>query len=105
MNFNFFQLLADSTPLPNWITASFPIIQIILVAIIAICAIGLIVLVFLQESNSNGLGSLGGAENSFYSQNKGNSREGRMKKWTYILAGIIFVLTILYFISFTIYHG
>ena len=91
--------------LPLWVTSSFPVIQVILVSIIALCAIALIVLVFCQESNSSGLGSLGGAENSFYSQNKGNSKEGRMKKWTYILAGIIVVLTILYFISFSIYHG
>ncbi len=104
MNLSLFQMLADG-PLPNWVTTSFPIIQIVLVAIIALCAIALIVLVFCQESNSNGLGSLGGAENSFYSLNKGNSREGRLKKWTYILAGIIFVLTVLYFISFAIYHG
>lgn len=98
-------MLAGDSSLPNWITSSFPVIQVILVSIIALCAIALIVLVFCQESNSSGLGSLGGAENSFYSQNKGNSKEGRMKKWTYILAGIIVVLTILYFISFSIYHG
>ena len=102
---NILQMLAGDSSLPNWITSSFPVIQVILVSIIALCAIALIVLVFCQESNSSGLGSLGGAENSFYSQNKGNSKEGRMKKWTYILAGIIVVLTILYFISFSIYHG
>ena len=101
MNFSLFSMLG----LPLWVTSSFPVIQVILVSIIALCAIALIVLVFCQESNSSGLGSLGGAENSFYSQNKGNSKEGRMKKWTYILAGIIVVLTILYFISFSIYHG
>jgi len=100
MDFNLFQMLV-----PTWVSSSFPVIQIILVSIIALCAIALIVLVFCQESNSSGLGSLGGAENSFYAQNKGNSKEGRLKKWTYILAGVILVLTVLYFISFSIYHG
>lgn len=103
MNFDLFQILADGVP--AWVSSSFPVIQVILVAIIALCAIGLIVLVFCQESNSNGLGSLGGAENSFYSQNKGNTKEGRLKRWTYILAGAIFVLTVIYFISFRIYSG
>jgi preprotein translocase subunit SecG len=90
---------------PTWVSESFPVIQVILVAIVALCAIALIVLVFCQESNSNGLGSLGGAENSFYAQNKGNSREGRLKRWTYILAGVIFIVTVLYLISFRIYSG
>lgn len=103
MNFSLLQTLAGAVP--TWVSESFPVIQIILVAMVALCAIALIVLVFCQESNSSGLGSLGGAENSFYSQNKGNSREGRLKKWTYIMAGAILVLTVIYLISFRIYSG
>ncbi len=103
MNISLLQTLAGAVP--TWVSESFPIIQIILVAIVALCAIALIVLIFCQESNSSGLGSLGGAENSFYAQNKGNSREGRLKKWTYIIAGTILVLTVIYLISFRIYSG
>ncbi len=103
MNSSFLQMLAGAVP--TWVSESFPVIQIILVAIVALCAIALIVLIFCQESNSSGLGSLGGAENSFYAQNKGNSRESRLKRWTYIMAATIFVITVLYLISFRIYSG
>lgn len=103
MNFNMFNLLASSSPLPDWVTTLFPILQTVFVCLIAICAVGVIVLVFMQESNSGGLGSLGGAtESNYYGQNKRDSKEYRLKKWTYILAGAILVFAVLYFISFNI---
>ena len=95
--------LLDST-LPNWVTTSFPILRVIFIAVIALAAIGIIIFVFLQEANSSGLNSLtGGNEDSFFTQNKGMSKKVRRKRWTYALAITIFVVTILYFISFAIY--
>lgn len=89
--------------LPAWVTTLFPILQIVFICIIVLCAVAIIVLIFMQESNTSGLGSLGGAsEGGFYGQNKTESKEYRLKKWTYILAGIILICAVLYFISFNI---
>ena len=46
-----------------------------------------------QDKGDEGLSSTitGAGADNFYEQNKGKTREGRMKKWTVIL-GIVFVL-------------
>jgi len=96
-------LLANT--LPHWVTTLLPILQIIFTCVLVLSAILLILVVFLQEPNTSGLGSIsgGGSENSFYTQNKGNSKEGRLKRWTYILASSILIFSILYFICEIIY--
>lgn len=96
--------LLASSPLPEWVTTLFPILQVVFVCLMALCALIVIILVFAQESNFGGLGAIGGANeaNNYYGQNKADSKEYRLKKWTYILAGAILVFAVLYFISFNI---
>ena len=65
---------------------------IILVIYIIIC-IALIVLATIQKSERPGASGTitGSSTNNFYEQNKGRTKEGKLKKWTIIL-GIVFVV-------------
>ena len=91
----------------NWITKSFPIIQTILIVLIAIFAIVVIVAVMLTPSDSQGGSNAitGSKIDSYYMQNKSQTREGRLKKLVIASSIIIFVLTIIYFVTMLIYNG
>ena len=85
--------------LPVWVTTSFPIIKYILLAYIGLAAIAITVLVLLQPSNSHGgLNAITGATETYYSHNKGATREGRMKRATMWLAITVAIATLLYFV-------
>ena len=65
---------------------------IILVIYIIVC-IALIVLATIQKSERPGASGTitGSSTNNFYEQNKGRTKEGKLKKWT-ITLGIVFVV-------------
>ena len=65
---------------------------IILVIYIIVC-IALNVLATIQKSERPGASGTitGSSTNNFYEQNKGRTKEGKLKKWTIIL-GIVFVV-------------
>ncbi len=102
---NLLSILASST-VPAWVSASFPIIRYILLGYIGVAAIVITILVLLQPSNSQG-GIQGVTSNTetYYAHNKGESREGRMKKATMWLAISVAVATVLYFILTLVYSG
>lgn len=89
----------------RWISSSFPVIRTILLVALTILALILIVLVFMQIGNANSSNVITGNQDSYYSQNKGNSREGRITRWVYICVGVIALICILYFITLKIYKG
>ena len=66
----------------------------VLTVIFIIVCISLVVLVLLQEGKSEGLGSIGGAAESYWGKNKSRSMEGRMVKVTKYLAILFMVLAI-----------
>lgn len=106
--FKLLNLLLDDVakPIPDWISKSFPIIQTILIVLISLAAVAIIVAVLMTTSNpESGNNAITGTNDSYYMQHKGGSREGRLKKTIVICAIVIFVLTLLYFISFGIYTG
>ena len=94
-------LASGDSPLPDWVTTLFPILQQIFVWGLAVGALIMIVLVLLQQSNSQGgAGSaITGVADTYYSQNKGKSKEGRLKLATTITAIVMGVMAILYFVS------
>ena len=96
---DFFSLLAASD-LPRWITESFPIIKGILVGYIALASIAIIILVLVQPSNSHGgLSAITGqTTETYYSHNKGATREGRLKKITAWIALSIAIVAVVFFI-------
>ena len=68
------------------------ILKIVLTIIFVIDCIALAAVVLMQEGKSNGLGSLAGASDSYWGQNKGRSMEGSLVKVTKILATLFIVL-------------
>ena len=67
---------------------------VLMIAFILIC-VALVILVMMQEGKSDGLsGAMSGMGNSYWDKNKGRSMEGKMVKWTAVLAVVFFVLTV-----------
>lgn len=69
------------------------IIRNILLVIYAIVCIVLIILATIQTKDTNGASGTitGSSTNNFYEQNKGRTKEGKLKKWT-VICGVIFVI-------------
>ncbi|MBE7082254.1 MAG: hypothetical protein E7378_01055 [Clostridiales bacterium] len=92
----FNMLLADFN------TEVLPIIRFVIIGIIFLCAVVLIISTLLQSSaDENGATALTG-QDSYYSQNKGESRDGKLRKTTIITGIIIAVATVLYFVTWLI---
>ena len=71
----------------------------IVLILMGIAAIVITVAVLLQPSNPDGgRNVITGTNDSYYAQNKGNTKEGRLKKLIIISAVVIFVLTIAFFV-------
>ena len=64
---------------------------IITVVFILVC-VSLVVVVLMQEGKSAGLGSIGGAAETYWGKNKARSMEGRLVKITKVLAVLFMVL-------------
>lgn len=99
-----YNLLAFANP--AWVTSSFPVIRKICIILIAIVALALIVVIMMQSSSSSGgTNALSGEVESYYAQNKGRNKAGRLQKLTIILSSCLAGLTILYFIFTAVYAG
>ena len=60
--------------------------------VISIVSIILIIAVVVQQSKSSGLsGAISGGSDTYWSRNKGRSREGKLEKIT-LISGIIFMV-------------
>lgn len=68
------------------------ILKIVLTIIFVIDCISLTVIVLLQEGKSAGLGTIAGAADTYWGQNKGRSMEGALVKSTKFLAILFIVL-------------
>lgn len=71
------------------------VLTIILSVVYVILALGLITIVLLQEGKSAGLGSIGGAAETYWGKNKARSLEGAFEKYTKISAGLFIVLALI----------
>ena len=82
-------------------TEVLPIIRYVLFGIIIACAIVLVITTLLQANNSdNSLDAFTGVkQESYYSQNKGASRDVILKRITIIMASIIAVCILTFFIT------
>lgn len=64
--------------------------------IVSIVSVIMIIVVCLQEGKSAGLSSsISGGSDTYWSRNKGRSKEGRLEKITIIMTVIFFVVAIL----------
>ena len=66
---------------------------IIQVLYIVIC-IAIVVVVLMQEGKTSGLGAVSGAEDTYWSKNKGRSAEGKLVKITSVLGALFIILSI-----------
>ena len=84
---------------PTWITTSFPVFEKICLVVLALLCLVMIVLVFMQISGGGETNNvITGNQDSYYSQNKSGSREGRITRLIYICLGLIAFFSILYFV-------
>lgn len=101
---NLLKSLLLGTIYPDWITSSFPIIRIVLMCLVILFSLAVIVVIMCMESNpEGGTNVISGKSESFYSQNKSATKEGRLKKIIIITSIALVVATLLFFISFIIY--
>ena len=70
------------------------ILKIILTIIFVIDCIALSAIILLQEGKSAGLGTISGAADTYWGQNKGRSMEGALVKSTKFLASLFMVLAL-----------
>ena len=95
-------MLLDTT-VPIWVSDSFPIIRIVLFCLVEACAIILIVTTLFQNEDSNDADVITGQQESYYSKNKGGSKDATLKLITIITSIVAVVCVILYFVSLLIY--
>lgn len=92
--------------IPNWVISSFPIIRYVLMFIMALAALVLIIVVLMKEDSAEGgTNAITGAQESYYSQNKGQTKEGILKKITIAMASIIAISIVLFFVTMLVYAG
>ncbi len=72
------------------------IIKGIVIGIYFIVCLALVILAMVQSKEDAGLSSTitGTSSNNFFEKNKGNTKEGKQKKWTVIFGIILVVLCI-----------
>ena len=70
------------------------ILKTIITIIFVIDCIALSAIILLQEGKSAGLGTISGAADSYWGQNKGRSMEGTLVKSTKFLAILFIVLAV-----------
>lgn len=97
-------LLAGEYVAP-WAEKSMPIVRIVLFCLVVVAAIVVIVATLLQNSDDNGADVITGQQQSYYSKNKGGSRDGKLRLITIICSCVIALCVILYFITFFIDHA
>ena len=68
------------------------ILKTILTVVFILICLALTVIILLQEGKSAGLGSISGAAETYWGRNKGRSMEGRLVKFTKILAVLFMVM-------------
>ena len=70
------------------------VLKTVITIILVIVSIILSIVVLMQEGKQEGLGSLASTD-TYWSKNKGRSKEGALKKFTTVLAVIFFILALL----------
>ena len=80
----------------NWDTMLAICIPCLIIS--ALCAIFVIVVVTLQQSNSNGIGALGGQQETFYGKNKSKTIESKLRRLTVVCLVILTVLMIAFYL-------
>ena len=70
------------------------ILRILFLILFLVAALAVTIVVLLQEGKSAGLGTIAGAADTYWGQNKGRSMEGALVKATKIAAVLFIVLAV-----------
>ena len=70
------------------------VLRTILTIVYIISCLALVAVVLLQEGKSAGLGAISGAAETYWGKNKGRSMEGKLVKFTTVLAVVFIVFAI-----------
>ena len=81
---------------------AFEVARIVLFCLVLACAILIIIATLLQNEDSANTDVITGAQESYYSKNKGSSRDAKLRLITIICSIVLAVCVILYFVSFKI---
>jgi len=93
MNFSF--LCDVSGDVANFLTT----LRSIVLILTALASVVIIVAVLCQPSNPDGgRNVITGTNDSYYAQNKGATKEGRLKRLIIICAAVVLVLTIAFYV-------
>lgn len=97
----FTSVLLDGELASDFATNVLPVLRYVLFGIIVLSAIIMTITTLMQSNNSSdGLDAFTGAkQESYYSQNKGASRDSILKRITIAMAIIIFVCVITFFVT------
>ena len=98
---NFVSNLLDSGMQSDSLTKALPIVRYVLFGIIIACAVVMIITTLMQQNESNGSldAFTGTKQESYYSQNKGASRDAILKRITIAMAVVIFACILTFFIT------
>ena len=77
---------------------AFNVLERICLVVLAVLALVLVVLVFMQITGGDTSNVITGNKDSYYSQNKSGSREGRITRLICICVGLIAFFSVLYFL-------
>ncbi len=70
------------------------ILKTVLIVLLIIICVAITIIILSQEGKQNGLSSLSGQQfDSYWSKNKGRSREGLLVKLTTVLVVLFFILS------------
>ena len=103
--FNLLTFVDGTYLLPVWFVNALPIYRSVLMCLIAVGAIAIIVSVLMLNTTSSGASAITGISDTYYSQNKGSTKEGRLKRLIAISAITIVVLIVLFFVPELFYGG
>ncbi len=78
------------------------IIAPVLMIIMGLLSIAIIVIVLKQNSDPESLGALTGSSETYYSQNKSKSREGKLKKVTVGIAIAMVIVAVVFFVLYSL---
>ncbi len=97
-------LFADGDIVADWVIQFCSITRLVCIILITLSALALIVTTLMQSNanDNNSEAISGGSHESYYAQNKGDTRDGKLKKATIVFSCIIAFCAIMYFVTLLI---
>jgi len=92
------QILANNAGMEGASWYAYVSVCTICLIIIFLASLLAIIVVLFQKSNSDGIQGITASSETFFGKNRGRSIESKLKKWSWILLGVIGVLSIVVYI-------